>query len=302
MVSSNPRGFAPLIRIVTVAVMYMAVTHGAWAEEKPSKGASDLAKASQNPVASMISVPFENNATFNNGRNDDFVNVLNVKPVFPMGLTKDWNLIHRAIIPLVYQGGAFVGDTRVGGSVVPGGTTEYVIAGQELGSQFGIGDIVYQGFISPSKPGKVIWGVGPQLNMPTGMGRMSTNHWSMGPAAVALVMPGHWVLGAMVSNVWSMGSGYGSPADVNDFTLQYFINYNFKGGWYVSMAPVISSNWEATSGNKWTVPVGGAIGRVFKVGEQAVNLRVGTYYNAVAPNNASDWNFQFELTFLFPKK
>ena len=112
--------------------------------------------------------------------------------------------INRAIIPLVYQGGAFIGDTRVGGSVVPGGTTEFVIAGRELESQFGIGDIVYQGFISPSKAGKVIWGFGPQLNIPTGMGRMSTNHWSMGPAAVALMMPGHWVIGALVSNVWSM--------------------------------------------------------------------------------------------------
>jgi hypothetical protein len=176
MISRNPRRFATFIRIATVAVTYMAVTHGAWAEEEPSKDASDLAKASQNPVSTMISVPFENNATFNNGPNDDFVNVLNVKPVFPMGLTKDWNLINRAIIPLVYQGGAFVGDTRVGGSVVPGGATEFVIVGEEQESQFGIGDIVYQGFISPNKPGKVIWGLGPQLNIPTGMGRMSTNH------------------------------------------------------------------------------------------------------------------------------
>jgi hypothetical protein len=250
----------------------------------------------------MISVPFENNATFNNGPNDEFVNVINVKPVFPMGLTKDWNLINRAIIPLVYQGGAFVGDTRVGGSAVPGGTTEFVIPGGELGSQFGIGDIVYQGFISPSKAGKVIWGFGPQLNIPTGMGRMSTNHWSMGPAAVVLTMPGHWVIGALVSNVWSVGSGYGDPGDVNDFTLQYFINYNLKGGWYVSLAPVISSNWEATSGNQWTVPVGGSVGRVFKIGKQAVNFKVGTFYNVVKPNDATDWNFQFELALLFPKK
>jgi hypothetical protein len=102
MVLRDLRRFAPFIRIVTIAVAGMAVTHGAWAEKNPSKGASDLAKASQNPVAAMISVPFENNATFNNGPNDEFVNVINVKPVFPMGLTKDWNLINRAIIPLVY--------------------------------------------------------------------------------------------------------------------------------------------------------------------------------------------------------
>jgi hypothetical protein len=177
-----------------------------------------------------------------------------------------------------------------------------VIIGEELGSQFGIGDIVYQGFISPSKAGKVIWGLGPQLVIPTGMGRMSSNHWSMGPAAVVLTMPGHWVLGALISNVWSVGSGYGDPADVNDLTFQYFINYNFKGGWYASLAPVISSNWEATSGNKWTVPVGGSIGRVVKIGKQAVNLKIGTFYNVVKPDDATDWNLQFEVTLLFPKK
>jgi hypothetical protein len=193
----------------------------------------------------------------------------------------------------------------VGGSNISGGTTEFVTSGGHLGSQFGIGDIVYQGFISPAKPSKVIWGFGPQLNIPTGMGRLSTNHWSLGPAAVALIMPGHWVMGALVSNVWSIGSGYGSefgsPASVNAFTLQYFINYNFKKGWYISTAPVLTSNWEATSGNKWTVPVGGGIGRVFKLGKQPVNLKVATYYNVVAPNNATDWNFQFTWTFLFPK-
>jgi hypothetical protein len=287
-------GLAALALLLSVA--------GAWAEEGPSHSTSDLAKASQNPVAAMISLPFENNATFNNGPDDYFVDVINVKPVIPMGLTEDWNLINRAIVPLAYQQGAFVGSTNVGGSTISGGTTEFVTPGEDLGSEFGLGDIVYQGFVSPKKPGKFIWGFGPQLNVPTGTGRMSANHWSMGPAAVGLMMPGHWVIGALISNVWSLGDGYGEdPADVNALTLQYFINYNMKGGWYLSMAPVITSNWEATDDNKWTVPVGGGVGRVFKLGKQHVNIKAATYYNAVSPKDASDWNFQFTWTFLFPK-
>jgi len=299
---------------MALGISFVCATQHAWAEEEtqtggepqpsgePQHSASDLAKASQNPVAAMISLPFENNATFNNGSQDFFVDVINVKPVFPMGLTDDWNLINRAIVPLVYQQGAFVGSTNVGGAVIPGGTTEFVIAGEDLGSKFGLGDIVYQGFLSPKNPGKLIWGIGPQLNIPTGTGRMTTNHWSMGPAAVALMMPGHWVIGSLVSNVWSLGDGYGNPADVNAFTLQYFINYNMPRGWYLSMAPVITSNWEAPSDNKWTVPVGGGVGRVFKLWKQPVNLKAAAYYNAVAPDNASNWNFQLTWTFLFPKK
>ena len=271
------------------------------AQEKPAHSAHDLAKASQNPVASLISLPFENNTTINNGRNDEVVNVLNVKPVIPMGISENWNLINRAIIPVVYQGGAYAGSTNVGGSTISGGTTEFVTPGGNIGGLFGLGDIVYQGFISPKKPGKFIWGIGPQLNIPTGTGRMSSDQWALGPAAVGLVMPGHWVAGAVVSNVWNIGNGYGNPSDVNALTLQYFINYNFKEGWYLSMAPVITSNWEASGGNKWTVPVGGGGGRVFKIGKQHVNVKLATYYNAARPDNASDWNFQLTWTLLFPR-
>lgn len=281
---------------------FLIIASGAWAADAPpSHDAAALAKASQNPVASMISVPFEFNNTFNNGPEDDYVGVYNIKPVIPTGISENWNLINRAIIPVVYQEGAHLGQTVVGGSTINGGTTELVRPGEELGSQFGLGDIVYQGFFSPKKPGKFIWGLGPQLNLPTGMGRMSSNQWSLGPAAVGLVMPGHWVIGALLSNVWNIGNGYDDAPDVNAMTLQYFINYNMKGGWYVSTSPVMTANWEADSGNQWTVPVGGGVGRVFKIGKQHVNMKLAAYYNVEAPDNASDWNLQYSCTFLFPK-
>ncbi len=178
------------------------------ADGKPPQDAKALAKASQNPVASMISLPFEFNSTFNNGPDDVFIEVLNIKPVLPMSLTENWNLINRAIVPVVYQGSGMTGQTVVGGSTIGGGgTTEFTTKEQDLGSLFGLGDIVYQGFISPAKPGKFIWGFGPQLNIPTGMDRLSSNQWSLGPAAVGLIMPGHWVIGTLVSNVWNIGGG-----------------------------------------------------------------------------------------------
>ena len=273
----------------------------AWAEDKPAHDTAALAKASQNPVASMISLPFENNATFNNGATDEYVNVLNVKPVIPMGISENWNLINRAIVPIVYQEGAYSGQTNVGGETISGGLTQFVIPGQELGGQFGLGDIVYQGFLSPKAPGKLIWGAGAQVNLPTGMGRMSSDQWSAGPALVGLTMPGHWVIGALVSNVWNIGSGYNDAPDVNAFTAQYFINYNMKGGWYVSTAPVVTANWKASSDNQWTVPFGGGVGLVFKLGKRHVNAKLALYYSAVKPKDASDWNLQFTWTFLFPE-
>jgi hypothetical protein len=269
--------------VVLSALLFGAVSlfaHTAFAADAAkAPDTQALAKASQNPVSTMISLPFEMNNTWNNGVDDVYVNVTNVKPVVPMGIGKNWNLINRAIVPLIYQdsgvegrqtlGEAIFGQTSSGFS-----TTEFTSSNQELGSQFGLGDITYQGFFSPKKTGKLIWGIGPQLNIPTGTSRFTADQWSLGPAAVVLAMPGHWVYGALVSNVWNIGSGYNDAQDVNEMILQPFINYNMKDGWYVSTAPVMTANWEADSGDQWTVPLGGGVGRVFKIGKQHVNVRM----------------------------
>jgi hypothetical protein len=88
---------------------------------------------------------------------------------------------------------------------------------------------------------------------------------------------------------------------VNALTAQYFINYNMTGGWYLSTAPTITANWEADSDNTWTVPYGGGVGRVFKIGKQPVKMSGALYYSAIKPDDASDWDLQFALTFMFPK-
>lgn len=240
----------------------------------------NLAKASQNPVANLISVPFENNFTTNNGSEDGNVNVLNIKPVIPMALNEDWNLINRMIIPVIYQEQRFSGE----------------------GDQFGIGDITYQGFVSPAVPGDWVWGVGPQVTVPTGTDqRLSSDKLSVGPAVVVLTMPGKWVVGGVVSNIWDV-AGSSSDGQVNEMTLQPFVNYNMDDGWYLSTAPVITANWAADdSSDTWTIPVGGGIGRVFSIGKQPVNVKCAAYYNVEKPKYGSDMNFQFSVTFLFPK-
>jgi len=247
----------------------------------PDNKSHDLAKASQNPISSLISVPFENNANFNVGPDNSYQNVLNIKPVVPMKLNDSWSLVNRAIIPLIYL------DDQRGSS-----TTN--------SSQFAAGDPLYQGFFTPGKPGKIIWGIGPSIGLPLGGNRFSTNKYLLGPNAVVLTMPGHWVIGALVSNVWSV-AGDDDAANVNEFTAQYFINYNLSGGWYVKTTPVITADWQAPSDQRWTVPVGGGFGRIFKIGNQHLKADVQGFVNAVKPDHANDWTFQATLTFLFPK-
>jgi len=242
-----------------------------------AEGAGDLSKASQNPVGDIISLPFENNSNFNTGPNDTYLNVLTVKPVYPVNFGK-WNLINRGIMPIIYQEERFPGE----------------------GNKFGTGDLNYQGFISPAKPGKIIWGIGPAIVLPTHSdNRLGGDKWSMGPAAVALATPGNWVVGVLTQQVWDV-AGPSDAADVSSFLLQPFVNYNMKDGWFLTSSPVMTANWEATSGNRFTIPLGGGFGRVFNIGKQPINAFVQAFGYADKPAGGPDWTLRAQWNFLFP--
>ena len=250
-----------------------------WSTAARADETTELAQAAQNPVANMISLPLQNNTNFGIGPGDDTQNILNIQPVVPIGLGDDWNLITRTIAPVIYQP-----------EIVDG-----------TGSEFGLGDINATLFFSPAKPGKLIWGVGPVFSFPTATDDvLGTDKWSAGPSAIALTIQGPWVIGGLVSNLWSF-AGDGDRADVNQLLFQYFINYNMADGWYLSSAPIITANWEADSGNQWTVPFGGGFGKIFKIGKQPMNAQVQAFYNVEAPDNGPDWSLRLQLQFLFPK-
>ena len=167
--------------------------------------------------------------------------------------------------------------------------------------EFGLGDTTFTAWLSPRKPEKWIWGVGPVALLPTATDdALGSDKWGIGPSAVVLTMSGKWVVGSVFSNVWSF-SGSGDQ-DVNLFTWQYFINYNLPNGWYLVSAPIITSNWEADSSDKWTVPFGGGIGKVFKIGKQPININAQAFYNVEKPDYGPDWSARLQVQLLFPKK
>jgi hypothetical protein len=240
----------------------------------------ELRKAAQNPIASLISVPVQNNSNFNIGPDDRTQNVLNIQPVIPVRLSENWNLITRIITPIIYQ--------PIGSQPVNQGAN-------------GLGDINPSFFLSPAKPQKIIWGVGPTFILPTATNQaLGQGKWSMGPTIVVLSQPGHWTIGALVNNVWSVG-GQSTRLNVNQMLFQYFINYNLKKGWFITWQPIVTANWEATNSGRWVVPVGGGAGRIMKLGFQPVLLTTQFYGNAVHPPGSSPWNMKLQISFLFPK-
>ena len=263
--------WALLQALVVAFGMFQA--HAVYADE-----ATDIAKQAQNPVASLISVPFQDDINFGVGPESLVQNVLEIEPVIPLKLNDDWNLITRTIIPVVEQP-----------TLAP-----------SVGNVTGLGDLQLALYLSPAKTGAVIWGIGPSFSFASATDRsLGSGKDSAGISAAALTIQGHWLVGALVTDMVSV-AGEKNRASVSQFLMQPFINYNFSHGWYLTSSPIITANWKATSRNQWTVPVGGGGGKIFRVGHQAFNAIVQAFDNVEHPHEAGNWTLRLQVSLLFP--
>jgi hypothetical protein len=246
----------------------------AYADDTP-----ELAQLVQNPIAKVISLPFQNNLNFGVGPRSDEQDVLNIQPVLPFNIGTDWNLIARAIIPVIQEPPLSPGTK----------------------STFGLGDSSLALYFSPAHPGEVIWGVGPAFTFATAShDQLGQGKFDAGLSAVALTIQGHWLVGALVTDVASV-SGASDRNNVHQMVVQPFINYNFPGGWYLTSSPIITANWKAPESQRWIVPLGGGAGRAFRIGNQAMNFQMQAFKNVVSPHDAADWTLRVQFQLLFPK-
>ena len=243
--------------------------------------AEELAKLAQNPVGNLISLPFQNNTNLNFGPERRTQNILNIQPVVPVSVDKDWNIITRTILPVIWMP-----------ALDPG-----------MGAKSGIGDVQLTAFLSPANPGEWIWGVGPIAQFPTNSSEeLGNKNWGLGPSAVVLHLKhgDPWVYGALVNNVWSLTSNKQGGA-YNNGLIQPFINYNFPDGFYLTSAPIWTVDWEASGSQRWTIPLGGGIGKIFHFGKLPVNTQLSAYYNVARPDFGPNWQIRAQVQLMFPK-
>ena len=261
-----------LFMIYFTVVLITAYSYGLGeslaADAKP-QGGDDLQNKVQNPVGSLISLPLKLSVDL--GAPNGSAYIFNVNPVVPVTVG-NWNLINRALIPALVSVDGLIGGTPG----IPYGSTG--------NRKTGIGDINYSLFVSPANPDKVIWGIGPSINIPTATDRqLGSGKWSAGPTGVMLVQPEPWTLGVLARQLWSF-AGPSGRRKVNQFLVEPFVNYNLAGGWYLISDMIITANWDAWSGERWTVPLGGGVGKLFKhgvyVSVPVPEERVNTTYQA----------------------
>lgn len=241
----------------------------------PDKGPDAAAKdAAENPVAAAISLPFQNNTYYGVGPYRRAENALLIEPVVPMKLSRNWMVISRTIVPVV---------------VIP-----RLSSVEEV--DYGLGNIQPQLYLSPVHVGKFIWGIGPQLWLPTATDdKLGINKWGGGPTTVGLLRTGHWLGGALVNNEFA-GLNH---VHENLMTLNGFLYYNFKRGWYVLSTPIVTADWTAERNKRWTVPVGGGAGKLFKIGSQPLNARAEFFNDIRTTAGGPDWQMQTQLQFIF---
>ena len=240
----------------------------------------DLAKLSQNPVANLISLPFQNNTNFNYGQNRLPQDILNVQPVIPFTLGPDWRLITRSVMPIMFA--------------PSDGTVK---------AANGLGDLQVSGFLSPTAASNWIWGLGPITQIPTHTDPVLGNdNLGLGPTGVIVHMEkgSPWVLGLLLNNVWSVQTNWLAKTYVNGLA-QPFINYNFAEGFYLTSSPMITMDWLAKANQQLVLPLGGGFGKIFHLGKQPINASISAYYNVVRPDYGADWQLRAQVQFMFPE-
>lgn len=247
------------------------------AADKPIPGSDheDLAKKLQNPFADLITFPLQNITSLGVGPDDGSGNVLNLQPVVPLHLDDDWNLLARPILPVSYTS-------------VPD-------------NEFGLGDLNLEPFLSPRRPGRVEWGVGVIVGIPTATGTyLGTGKWTAGPSFAVFAVRGHWTFSMIANQQWSY-AGDGARDPVSLLQLQPSLSYILRHGWLLVCGPLISADWTEPGGQKWAVPVGGGVGRVFSVGKQRMSLQLEAYANPIRPDDGPRSLILLTGTFLFPR-
>ena len=259
---------------IAVAAL-LAGACGAWAQE-----ATDLAKQVANPVSSLISVPFQYNYNDGFGTQDGSQSYVNIQPVIPFGISANWNLIVRTILPVIDQS-----------DVVPG-----------TGSQFGLGDTTQSLFLSPKKPGPggLIWGIGPAFLWPTATDEeLGSGKWGAGPTGVALVQNGPWTYGVLANHIWSFANaGDDDRPDVSQTFVQPFAAYTTASAWTYTLNSESTYNWKT---HDWSIPINALVTKTTKVGKLPVQLGLGARYWVELPETGPDgWGARAVVTFLFP--
>lgn len=278
-----PRSLHAALRLPSPALVSLLATTLVVPPHARAQQADDqqLAKQLSNPVADLVSIPLQFNWENGVGPDEDLRFIMNFQPVVPFTLSESWNLIGRWIMPYVSQ----------------------PVLGPGLEPASGFGDIVASAFFSPAKSTQLTWGIGPVLTLPmTTNPLLGSGKWSAGPTAVVLKQSGPWTYGALVNHVWSFANtGDVDRADVNQTFIQPFLARTSASAVTFTLQSETTANWEAASGEEWTIPINFLISKVTKLGPFPFSVAGGAGVFVEQPAGGPEWKLRTAFTLILPR-
>ncbi|MGZ8227706.1 MAG: hypothetical protein ACXWT3_13885 [Methylococcaceae bacterium] len=279
--------------IISVCLASLVSSQLAFAAED-QKNTEEWLRAAQNPLIPALSVPLD--YTHHGGAENGDVSIGSIQPIFPVSLG-EWNMINQLSLNIIGTPGVVNGIAELPEPFPGSGVA-------------GLGDMTFTSLFSPANSGIFYWGIGPTFVFPTDTlfsdiedrrsRELGSGKFSLGPAATFVAQPGPWTLGLKSKQIWSV-LGSESRESVSQFILEPFANYNLEQGWYLTTDMDMIANWNSSSDNQWTVPLGGGVGKLFNLDDFAINTKLQGYYNVVRPDSSPDWSMNFTLQFMLPK-
>ena len=251
----------------------------------------ELGQKAQNPLADLFIIPFQNNISFNNTQNKSTGYIMNIQPIFPVKIGK-LSIVNRTVFGFGYMPGITAGNGAIPEGAADDGNT---------GGTWGGLDLNWTGFFTPKSIGDFHWGIGPSLTIPIASdSRLGSGKWSLGPSIAVVWQPKKWTLDVILRQLWSVG-GNSERQDVNQLYIQPLVAFNLNNGWALATMPVITSNWDKISSERWLIPIGGGFNKLFKFKKTPLLLMCHYYYHAVRPEIAPTSELRIQLSIILAK-
>ncbi len=264
------------------------------------KTMEELSKEMSNPLAQIWNLSFQNNYTTVKAQKSilgrdvsgkDYVNTTLFQPVLPIPLKNGMTAFARPVFTYI--------NAPTGVGIHVDNPMEATAFGKDR--EANLGDLILPVGVGIVHMKGWSYGIGATFIFPTSRHKTIASHqYQVGPTALALYANEKWTVGTHIQHWWGVADdGDENVKKANHTDIQYFVIYNLPYAWQLRASPHVTVNWNATGGNKLSLPLALGVGKMIKVGPMPVQLMAEYQKSVVMPDYiTSEDTIMFQANFI----